>query len=454
MNRISSCGVLKVLTSLRILFSIVVLLNLALPESGWGGEPKVLLLTLEECQRIALEKNKDIQKAREYRNTVMGRYIEERAAALPQIAVNAYVNHGRDESQKSLYRGLFPFEQETRSAEIGVSQPLYTFGRIGAAIRAAKIGLETAEDQLRIYQQAALRDVTAAFQDVLLSKELHVLAVQNLEQKARTQREARRKLAAGVATDYDVLAADVAVNNARPDIIRAENLIRISREKLRFILGNEEQEVDAVGALAFSPEPSPRYEETIETALKNRPELSDLKKRVQIYEELVKIYRAGTLPRIDFKAGWGWRQLDFGTLNFGNPDGEGQAWTAGVYFSFPFFDGMRTQGKVLQAKTDVANLKIDEAKLLDSIALQVRDAINYCREAEEIVQALSGTVRQAERLLAMAEKGFEYGVKTQLEVDDAQLNVTRAKSNLAKACRDYLVARVTLEWVKGTLGGK
>lgn len=453
MNRLEARAVRKIGLFFSFLFALS-LLGGAWPGWVWGQQPQVRLLSLQECWRIALEKNKDIHKAKEYRNAVTGRYIEERSAALPQFAVNAYISHSRDESQKALYRGLFPFEQELHGAEITISQPLYTFGKIGAAIRAAKIGMETAEDQLRIYQQAALRDVTAAFQDVLLSRELYVLAVQNLEQKARTQREARRKLAAGVATDYDVLAAEVAVENARPEVIRTENLIRISREKLRFILGVEGQEVDAAGTLVTSLEPRANYEETLETALKKRPELSDLRKRIQVYEELVKIYKAGTLPRIDFKAGWGWRQLYYGTLNFGSADGEGQAWTAGVFFSFPFFDGMRTQGKVLQAKTDVSNLKIDEAKLLDSIALQVRDVISFCREAEEIVQALSGTVRQAERLLAMAEKGFEYGVKTQLEVDDAQLNVTRAKSSLARAYRDYLVASVTLEWVKGTLGEK
>jgi HAE1 family hydrophobic/amphiphilic exporter-1 len=453
MNRLEARAVRKIGLFFSFLFALS-LLGGAWPGWVWGQQPQVQLLSLQECWRIALEKNKDIHKAKEYRNAVTGRYIEERSAALPQFAVNAYISHSRDESQKALYRGLFPFEQELHGAEITVSQPLYTFGKIGAAIRAAKIGMETAEDQLRIYQQAALRDVTAAFQDVLLSRELYVLAVQNLEQKARTQREARRKLAAGVATDYDVLAAEVAVENARPEVIRTENLIRISREKLRFILGVEGQEVNAAGTLVTSLEPRANYEETLETALKKRPELSDLRKRIQVYEELVKIYKAGTLPRIDFKAGWGWRQLYYGTLNFGSADGEGQAWTAGVFFSFPFFDGMRTQGKVLQAKTDVSNLKIDEAKLLDSIALQVRDVISFCREAEEIVQALSGTVRQAERLLAMAEKGFEYGVKTQLEVDDAQLNVTRAKSSLARAYRDYLVASVTLEWVKGTLGEK
>lgn len=51
----------------------------------------------------------------------------------------------------------------------------------------------------------------------------------------------------------------------------------------------------------------------------------------------------------------------------------------------------------------------------------------------------------------MAEKGFEYGVKTRLDVDDAQLNLIRARANLAKASRDYLVARVTMEWALGTL---
>jgi HAE1 family hydrophobic/amphiphilic exporter-1 len=104
--------------------------------------------------------------------------------------------------------------------------------------------------------------------------------------------------------------------------------------------------------------------------------------------------------------------------------------------------------------SDLNSLKIDEAKLKDSIALQVRDALNACRESEEIVKALSGTVRQAEKLLYMAEKGYEYGVKTKLEVDDAQVNVIQAKGNLARARRDYSVARVTLDWVLGMLGEK
>jgi outer membrane protein TolC len=68
------------------------------------------------------------------------------------------------------------------------------------------------------------------------------------------------------------------------------------------------------------------------------------------------------------------------------------------------------------------------------------------------VTALAGTAGQAERLVSMAEKGYEFGVKTRLDVDDAQLNLSQALGNLARARRDYLVAQAALRRAMGTLG--
>lgn len=129
-------------------------------------------------------------------------------------------------------------------------------------------------------------------------------------------------------------------------------------------------------------------------------------------------------------------------------------WSIGLFVTYPIFDGLRTRGRVSQAKSNVRTLKIEEAKLLDSLKLEVHDACNDVREAGEIVKALSGTVEQAERVLYMAEKGYEYGVKTRLDVDDAELNLVQSKGNLSRAKRDYLVAWANLERVKGTLGEK
>jgi len=406
---------------------------------------EVRTLTLEQALAVAAEKNRDIQKAREYIRWAQGKYVEERAAALPQLTVMGTMTRNIDESQK-LFGPIMAERQDQRSMEIGLTQALFTWGQVSAAIRAAKGGLKSAEEQLRQYRQATRRDVSAAFYDILLAKELHKLSLQNLEQKKRHLNEARRKHSVGVATDYDVLAAEVAVENARPDAIRTENQVRTARERIRFLLALE-GETDVAGSLETAIHPYPSYEEALSTARERRPELVDLKYRLDISEELVKVANAQDKPRLDLKGAYGWRDMEVADVTSSGP-----AWSVGVQLSYPLFDGLRTRGRVAQARIDVERLKIDKAKQADAVSLEARDAINAVREAEEIVKSLSGTVTQAERLLFMAEKGYELGVKIRLEVEDAELNLIQAKSNLSRARRDCIVARINLDWVMGTLG--
>lgn len=412
---------------------------------------EIRTLTLDQALSIARDRNRDIDKAREYGRYVQGRYVEERAAALPQLSLNGSLALAQDDSQSALI-GMAP-RQFTRAVDLTLSQPLFTWGKVGAAIRGAKVGLKTADEQLRLSQQAAYRDVSAAFYDILLTKELHTLAVENLAQKQRLQNEARRKYEAGVATDYDVLAADVAVENARPEVIRSANAIRNARERLRFLLALGEQEIDVSGSLTSLLEQPLSYEQALKRAAVKRPELADARLRIGIYSELLTIASAENKPRLDLKGSAGWHWLDVNGSGLSQSiAANGFAWGAGVYLSFPFFDGLRTSGKVVQATSDLRTREIEAAKLLDSIALEVRTTGDAVRESLEIVQSLTGTVTQAERLLQMAEKGYEYGVKIRLEVDDAQLNLLQARSNLARAQRNYLVARVEYDWAMGVAG--
>jgi HAE1 family hydrophobic/amphiphilic exporter-1 len=412
----------------------------------------VRVLTLDQAVSIAIDRNRDIEKAREYARYVQGKYVEERAAALPQLSLNGSVLVSKDVSQQT---AGFPSQRQfVRSVDLTLSQPLYTWGKLNAAIRAAEVGLKTADEQLRLYRQAAYRDVVTTCHDIQLAKELYRLAQENRSQKQRHLDEARHRFSLGVATDYDVLAAEVAVENAEPEVIRSGNSVRLALEQLRFLLALGTGEIDVAGSLAA---PSAdlalpvSYDEAVVIAGKRRPELSDLRLRLGIYDELVTIATADDKPRLDLKggAGWHWARLD-------DPgparDTDGAAWNVGLYVTFPFFDGLRTAGKVAQARSDLHMKRIEEAKLLDSIALEVRQAEYSCREAAGIVTALTGTVTQAERLVQMAEKGYEFGVKIRLEVDDAQLNLLQARSNLARAQRDVNVARVNYLWAMGVAG--
>jgi len=423
----------------RVVIALLLLCGAAAAEAGGGR------LTLDQALGIAMDKNRDIEQAREYTRYVQGRYVEERAAALPQFSIAAGYNISRDDGlppvmggETTVYNG---------SAGLSLFQPLYTWGKIAAGIRAAEAGIVSADEELRAARQAAHREVSTAFYDVLLLRELQNLAIENLEQKKRHADEAHKRFAAGVATDYDVLAADVAVENARPETIRTANHLRIARERLRFLLAGEDEGLDVEGSLAVTPAPVPEYTDALQRAVSKRPELAAQRQRINMYGELVTIAASDNMPRLDLKGGAGYGSMDSSLFT-----SSGSNWNVGVFLSFPFFDGFRTAGKVQQARSDLASRKIEEQKLADAISLEVRTAISNLREAGEILSALAGTVHQAERLLQMAEKGYEYGVKIRLEVDDAQLNLLQARISLARASRDYLSARVNLAWAMGVAG--
>jgi HAE1 family hydrophobic/amphiphilic exporter-1 len=442
--------------------ALVVLLALSLAAAPLSAQPASFepltpdpgprVLTLDQALAIAASKNIDIKKAEEYRRWLRARYVEERAAAFPHVGINGNVMRNYDDSEQDFFQGLpdefralIAYRQDVSSAQVTLNQALFTWGQVGAAIRGAKWALATGDDQLRRFQQAVQRDVTAAFYDVLLAKEFAAITSQTVEQRQRHLDEAQRRFALGTATDYDVLAAEVALANARPDAISAANLVGTARERLRFLLA-EEGAVDASGSLEVEPAATPEYEDVVAAALEHRPELAEVDHTRRGLMEVVRIQGAGDRPRLDLQASYGLKRLDIL-----DSSSSGKTWSAGVVLSFPVFDGLKTRAKVAAARSDVATANLSEAQLRDSIALEARTAVDAAAESAEIVKALSGTVTQAERLLVMAEKGYEFGVKTRLDVDDAELNLRSARGNLAKARRNYLVALVNLEWVKGTL---
>ncbi len=222
--------------------------------------------------------------------------------------------------------------------KVGVSQPLYSSGAVAAGIRAAGKGLATADDRLRIARHAVLRDVYSAFHDILLGRELNRIATEDRAQKARHLDEARKKYAAGTATDYDILAAEVALRNTEPAVVRTENSIRTVRERLRFLLGRDRSEVDAKGDLSAVVVEPPEYGKSLKTAVEHRPELSDLRHRQGVAQELLVIARTGNRPRLDFRGALGRQEIDFGVDDIG-----GKTWSAGVFATWPLFDGLRTR---------------------------------------------------------------------------------------------------------------
>jgi HAE1 family hydrophobic/amphiphilic exporter-1 len=421
----------------RAALAAAVLIGLAAPAKAGP-----LVLTLDEAVRMAGEQSTGVKKAREARNEYEGRYRKERAAAFPKFTAQGVYSRSEDDSKADMGD---PGSTTSAVAGITLTQPLFTWGRLSAAIRAAGLGLDLWQDELAQARATSVRDVTVAFADVLLARELEAIARQTLEQRQRHLEETGRRLTAGTATDYDVLAARVAADNARPEAIRSANAVRAARHRLAFLLGLDGREVDASGSLEVSDAGDlPTYEAALAQALARRPELAGLRRAIAMGEEVVRIQAAGNKPTLALQGETAWKDIDVGVAA-----GDGAYWSAGLVVSWPIFDGGLTAGATAMARSDVAALRLDQENLSRGVALEVRQGLDAVDEARQRVDALKGTMDQATRLLEMAEKGYALGVKIPLEVSDAALNLAAARASLALARRDLMAARAGLDRALG-----
>ena len=322
-----------------------------------------------------------------------------------------------------------PTSQYLYGFESQVDQVLYSWGQVGAAIRAAKEGLADADDQLRIYQQAVARDLSVAFYDVLLAKEMLAdRPARTWNRSSATWRRPGRNTKPGPPPTIDVLAAEVEVQNARPGVIRSENLILTAQERLRFLLGLEGQPVDADGS-AGAPRwaPIPRFE--AESWIW-RSRTGRISGKLEHQENIDREAGEDLLRRQQAAGGSCAAGLAIASMSIGMGQRRRAGLDqAGIYMTFPGLGRGPHQGQgLMQAQSDLATLQIQRAQLkgMQHLAAGSRRHGRGARRAGEVAQALSGTVTQAEKLLVfMAEKGFEFGVKTKLDVDDAQLNLLR-----------------------------
>lgn len=404
-----------------------------------------LKITLEDALKIALENNKEIKKVKFENEGIYGRYLEERSQAFPKINVLGSGSKQMDETFYKFSQGLFPKEQDVLSYNISLSQTLYSWGKIGAAVRAAQLALDSTEVSLKLSEEEIKKETIEAFYDVLFQKELIRISRENLKQKENHLREAEGKFELGVGTEYDILAAKVNYENAKVNLLKAENGLNILKERLKFILGID-YEIDPVGELELVKEDEITFENAFAVALKERKELKLQELIEKGRYEFIKIQKSQNKPKVFLDAYFERRNLKAGEMDLNV-----SSWNYTLNLSIPLFDGFRTKGSVLEAESEYNKAKLEHEKLIDAVRLEIKQAIFELEEAKKVLKASEETLKLAEKWCQMAEEGYKLGVKTNLDVEDAQLNLSNAKVNLAKAKKDYIISQTKLKKAMGVL---
>jgi len=412
-------------------------------QSAPAAAPLPAQLDLRAAVNYAIEHNYSILQARERIREQEGLIIEVKSLALPNATVNSSYTRTDDGLLKD--RGVEASEDDWRIA-LEVRQALYAGGGVKAALDAQRLVRESSLLELQSVINNALLQVRTRFYDVLLAREQIVVQEENVRLLTEQLQTARDRFEAGSVSNFDVLRAEVALANARTPLIRARNQYRISIDQLRQSLGYGEVSTGAsppmpevVGELTFSPA-SYELDTALSAARANRPDLQRLAKIEEARQAGVAIERANYRPTLDLVGGYQYRKSANSERLGDSLDG----WTLGLQSSWAVFDGRRTKGAVVQARSQLEQARLQTAEQTLAVEVEVRQALSALQEAAELADAARRVVEQAEEAVRLADARYGAGTITQLEVLEARVALTEARNNQLQANYSHNVALATV----------
>ncbi len=357
-----------------------------------------------------------------------------------------------------------------------LNQPLLrNFGTLVTRSRivVAQTNRDQAAETLKTQVIATLQQVEQAYWDFAAAKVLVDVKLQSLELAQKLLKETKERIRVGTSAPIDLVQSEASVATRNQDLILARNAQANSEDALKQVLGFQTPAEWAMKIIAAEPyvfEPlDVDLASSIETALKERPEIIRQEMSLDITNLNVKLARNAVLPSLDLTGSYGFSGIG-GTLSFDDPitgepsrikggfddsldqivDMDYPNWGVGLALKVPLGNN--------DAKANLARRRFEHhqtetrlSALQQSITHDVRVAVRYLYDGAASVEAAEASKVLAERNVEAEQTKFANGLSTNflvLQIQDdlanAQLSNLRARLNYRKAIVGYRVATGTL----------
>ncbi len=414
-------------------------------------------LTLQEAVDLALSRNPEVLVAQEQLAEVKGKIKEVRSGAFPQISADAFALRMRDPSflnsssfdkvPPEFKDALVPVPYNLYDLGLVVKQPIYTAGKVRTAVRLAE---ETRQEKMAALESVRQRvsfKVFQAFHDLLLTEENLTVVRETNEQRRKHLEQARVRFSNGVATEIDVLRSEVNLANTEPELIRAQNRVKLARSALNnLIVTDLEAPTQVAGRLEYRPWPAPDLVQLQDRAMESRPEIMVARRQLQEARHMLALANAENKLSIDAEGRFGYVVRDTKNL-FSN---EFSRWTMIVNFRLPVYDSGRKAGLVSQGLSRVRAAEQGLAQLERNVRLEIKSAFEDMQSSAKAIAAARLNVTQAEKVLTMMQSNYQHGAATTLDVVDSQTALTMARNAQISATYEYEIAKARVRLAAGS----
>jgi outer membrane protein TolC len=420
-----------------------------------SAEAQAPLLTLPESIALAMKNNPAIQIAEA--NVEKAAWNLKEAKGYNGVKLGYNLQYGKTDQPPSWYNNTntpyplpiqYPAWTDSYTFythQLKLELPLYTGKKLESTADLAKRGKAIVHLGLTSTQQQLALWVTDTYYTVLEACNLSGVARQAVDDLTLHLTNVKYHYEAGNVPFSDVLQTEVRLANARNTLIKAENAVTMSRYKLNKVIGLELTDATELDDTATYEPYTVTLKDSLAIAFNHRPEIQQASLKVAMAKDNVKIVQSDLLPTVGAAAIENIRDSVPANSKHNNN------WTVGLNVSFNVFDNGITKAKTKEALTEITIALQQERQVKDAITLEVSNAYLGVQEASERSKNNQVAVNQAKRDYEMAQERYNAGLGTNLDVMDAEVAMTQAKTNYIEALYDYNKSIAELRKAMGVL---
>lgn len=435
---------------------------------------KNAVLNIKDCITIALQNSPQIKKARYNYGLAKGNLGIAKSEYFPTLGVGTGYNitdnrNDRRSTNSNIY-----------SAEASINQLLFNFGKTNANIKMYNFDRVVALYEFEDMVLETIFGVKTNYYGVLAAKATLDVNRANVQINERNYQRTKAYFEEGIKSKIDLVNAEVYLSDSKVTLVESEkayknalvqlnnsmyiafapeyeientetfnfqnnyapvNLEKIDEKKdlssppkdvSNAFLTSQVEKINVLDNYKFKPFPY-TFDESVNLAYKNRPDLKAYDATLKAMEESLKYTKREYLPEISASAGYGYRD-QYNTNSF----------NVGINLSSSV--NIKAQKhKIDNAKiqVDLAQNEIDQAK--QDIYFEVQNLYINMVQLEKQIPLLAVKVKQTLENFELADGRYAVGLGDYIELQDAKVNYNNAQVSYVQTVYNYNVARANLE---------
>ena len=405
---------------------------------------KALEIALSEAPTMRIA-NRTVDIKREYKK-------EQIVSLFPDVSVAANYNRTLLKQTMSMDMGgqtmnIKVGRDNTYSVGANLSLPIVSFP-LWSSLKLSSMDIDLALESARASKLDLVNQVKQAFYTYLLAKQSYEVLQASYDNLEASNQLVSQSFEQGLVSEFEKLRSDVALQNQRPSVNSAAKAVKLADMRLKVVLG-----MDVYEPVVFDGQLSD-YEQTVlnatmpseqELQLAYNSALRQMEMGIEQLEQSKKIVRGSSLPMLALA----------GAFQYSGMGDDGSKFTNYPYsyialsLQVPIVGWAATHYKLKQSDMSIANMQDQRLDLERNLRLGVQSYLNDMQQAIDDIAADRETMVQAQKAYAIAQRQYEVGMNTWLDLRTAELALTTTQLTYCQAIFNYLTAKANLD---ATLG--